>query len=273
MRGISFATAVHSIRLFRSRPFNPPATYPFILRGFKTDYKAAPMTQSSDITEVNLGLKRGLDAEEATKSPKTSKRKKKSDPLFSQISRDIGMAAKLNDCNKAMEQFRYALSLGYKLSQGQMNSVLYLLVGGGDTWIDTAKSVRQPDASPSEAVQKRAKFRDEILSYIEAEGLMTDEMVCAAQARLAVCVGDPDSALDFARQMVQLQVVPKLRLFAPALIGFSERGEVDKAIEVVKMVDEYGLDLPELEFQLALSACCRSEESHGEFALVCGRLG
>jgi len=233
------------------------------------------MTTPEDLKEEERSLKRefeeGLSAPPEVSSKK--RRKKKKDKPLSDVFYKISMAAKTNDRPAAMEAFRSARDAGLKLTQGLVNTVLFVIVGGED-WFETAQTACQPEQQPSPEVRQLEAYRDEVIQYMQEHRLLSDAMVYIAQARLSACLGDPDGAFHLAQQMLQDKITARLRVFTPALVGFAERGEIQKALEIEKIMDEHELEYTELEFRLLLKACTNAQgASYSEVARILWRIG
>eukprot|EP00210_Caulerpa_lentillifera_P000006 g6.t1 len=232
------------------------------------------MDLSEEVDGTEKNTKRTLDATEESTSEvlikKSKKGRKNKDPVLIEAILKINDAAKHNERDKAMECFREGRDKGLRFNQGVMNSVLYLLVGG-ERWYENAKkafSVKnkiQDDGDEADNVDNLTKWRDEVLDYMQKEQLMTDEMVYTAQARLSACLGDSDQAFLFVKEMLDSNIPARLRSFTPALLGFSENGQKNKALEVQNTIDGCNIDLTELEFQLILKACTTSVEYQRDY--------
>lgn len=217
----------------------------------------------------------GSNTDELVKKVKKGKKKNK-DPVLMESVLKISFAAKHNNRDEAMDCFRSGREKGLRFNQGVMNSVLYLLVGG-EHWFENAKNACSLNSNTEKDQEKNlTQWRDEVLDYMQKEDLMTDEMVYTAQARLSVCLGDPDRAFLFIKEMLDANISARLRSFTPALLGFAEQGEKTKAFEVQNTIDGCNLDLTELEFQLLLKAsttCVQDGQDYADVESMLNRIG
>ena len=209
--------------------------------------------------------------EELSETRKKRRRKKKDWPAY-ETTKLIFDAAKRNDYLDAIERFRTARKSGLQLPQMAVHSILYLLVGGDD-WLERAFAAFQPDAVPSSDRENLRKYRDEVLEYMQEQKLPKDDVVFVMQARIAVCLGDPDEAFAVAKQNLESTFPARLRLFTPALVGYAEQGAMDKALEVQRVIESAELDLTELEFRLLLQACSQPNGCYREIDILLKKIG
>ena len=181
-------------------------------------------------------------------------------------------AAKRNDCPDAMEKFRTARESGVELPQTAVNSILYLLVGGED-WFERALTAFQPDAAPNSDRKDLRKCRDEVLEYMKEQKMLHDDIVFVMQARIAVCLGDPDEAFTVAKQNVESAFPARLRVFTPALLGYREQGEMEKALEVQHVMESAALDLTEFELRMLLQVCSQPTGRYQEIETLLKKMG
>lgn len=230
------------------------------------------MASPNEVQDSDRKLKRALETEVSEKEKNVQKRRRKKDSPGADKIFSIRMAARTCDWQSAMVSFRSARDSGIELPQNVLNSMLFVLTSGNQ-WLEKAIAFCRPGATRPPEIIELEKAQEEVMQYMREHDLMKDEMVYLAQARLSACLGDPDEALNIAKQMIEDAFPARLRIFTPALAGFAERGEMEKAIGVLNLMDAHNLDLTELEFRFLFKACTQNLDGYAQATSILERIG
>ncbi|XXG60736.1 hypothetical protein AAC387_Pa04g2572 [Persea americana] len=174
-----------------------------------------------------------------TKKPnlsKSEKRKRRERPE-NQLRHKLDICSKHGNLEEALRLYDEALSTGIPLSQHHYNVLLYL-------------------CSSSSSSDLGLKRGFEIFRQMGVDQIPPNEATFTSMARLAAAMDDPDMAFDLVKKMLNYSIPPRLRSYGPALFGFCEKGEVEKAYEVDAHMATSGVvaEEPELAALLRVSA-------------------
>lgn len=92
----------------------------------------------------------------------------------------------------------------------------------------------------------------EIFKQMAKDGVEPNEATFSNLSRLAAARKDPELAFILVKQMKVQGIVPKLRSYSPALLGFCEKGMADEAFEVDSDMRESGVCAEESELSALL---------------------
>lgn len=209
----------------------------------------------------------------ATERPRPSGqqvgRKRKAPTPETEVRLAIQMAARENDVDAAFEAYTAAKSLSLKLPLDTYVTVLFL-ASGGDDWeaeVDRRHATKGSEAAGCGA-PKFTKYLDqcqEILESMRAAGHTPNEMCHTAMARREALLGRPDRAFEHAMQVASPdnKSAPRLRCFAPALVGYAVAGKGAEAFSVFAAIDAAGLEPAEAEYRRLLQASALAEPGTG----------
>ncbi|GAB2292279.1 hypothetical protein Dimus_026528 [Dionaea muscipula] len=130
---------------------------------------------------------------------------------------------------------------------------------GDDVVVDVKDQLRERESDAifvSEEVKKYALAKGlEIYKEMCSENVPLNEAALTSVARMAVAMGDGDMAFDMVKKMDELGINPRLRSYAPALSAFCSSGQIEKAFAVENHMLDHGVqpEEPELEALLRLS--------------------
>ncbi|KAI4376609.1 hypothetical protein MLD38_014351 [Melastoma candidum] len=92
----------------------------------------------------------------------------------------------------------------------------------------------------------------EIYKDMRLDKIPMNEAVLTSVARMAMSTDDGDMAFSMVNEMISLGINPKLRSYGPALLAFSNGGDLKKAFEVEKHMLDHGIEPEEPELQALL---------------------
>ncbi|KAK7383161.1 hypothetical protein VNO78_28832 [Psophocarpus tetragonolobus] len=158
---------------------------------------------------------------------------------------------KLNECSKdgdvvqALRHYDEARKLGVLLNLDHYNKLLYLcsVENGGVPHVGLKRGF-------------------EIFQHMLSDRVQPNEATFTNAARLAAAKEDPDMAFELLKQMKNVAIAPKLRSYEPALFGFCNRGDAEKAYLVDADMVQSGIlaEEPELCALLQVSVNAEKED-------------
>ncbi|XP_020596733.1 proteinaceous RNase P 1, chloroplastic/mitochondrial [Phalaenopsis equestris] len=155
----------------------------------------------------------------------------------------LDMCSKQGDVSEALRLYDSARAGSIPLSLHHYNVLLYL-------------------CSHLSATASEADRAFEIFPQMSVDGVVPNEATFTTLVRLAAARGDPDLAFQFIKTMSAAGITPRLRSYGPALFGFCEKGDVEKAQELEAHMVEAKVAAEELE--LAALFRLNSELGRGE---------
>ncbi|RWR90222.1 proteinaceous RNase P 1, chloroplastic/mitochondrial-like protein [Cinnamomum micranthum f. kanehirae] len=179
---------------------------------------------------------------------KSEKRKRRELPE-NQLRHKLDICSKHGNLEEALRLYDEALSTGIPLSQHHYNVLLYL-------------------CSSSSASDVGLKRGFEIFRQMGGDQIPPNEATFTSMARLAAAMDDPDMAFDLVKKMLNYSIPPRLRSYGPALFGFCEKGEVEKAYEVDAHMATFGVVAEEPELAALLRASANSSMGHKVYQLL-----
>jgi proteinaceous RNase P len=174
----------------------------------------------------------------------------------------------------AFEAFDTAVAAGEALQPHSCNVLLHLCSGGvtggnydgGSADADTAAQAAKVVIPAREAVHpERANT---IFNYMMSNDVPRTEMTYTALARIEAAQGEPRKAFDLVRRLVEEQLQPKLRTFAPALHAFCHAGDLVGALEVDAAATVAKIEITEAEYGVMLAAYREAGRWDDAFALL-----
>ncbi|PRQ32222.1 putative ribonuclease P [Rosa chinensis] len=176
----------------------------------------------------------------------TPKRKKKQTPE-TQFHSSLTFCSKNKDLNSAISLYESAVSQNTRLNQHHFNTLLYLC----------SNSVTDPSLK-----QLALEYGFRVFDHMSSIEVLPNEATITAVARLAAAKGDGDYAFELVKGMEKYNVLPRLRTCDPALFGFCEKLEADKAYEVEEYMNKVGVSVEEPEIAALLKVS--AETGRGE---------
>ena len=144
----------------------------------------------------------------------------------------LDMCSKHGNVDEALRLYDEARQNGVSFSQHHYNALLYLCSSG-----------------TSDLGLKRGF---EIFQQMVIDKVLPNEATFTSAARLAAAVEDPERAFDLVKHMKSFGIPPKLRSYGPALFGFCQKLEADRAYEVDAHMVESGVVAEETELSALL---------------------
>ena len=92
--------------------------------------------------------------------------------------------------------------------------------------------------------------------------VVPNEATFTSAVRIAATKEDPDMAFNLIKQMKGFGIVPKLRLYGPALFGFCEKGMAERAYEVDSDMVANGVVAKEAELSTILKVSMSAKNAH-----------
>ncbi|CAI9103964.1 OLC1v1002563C1 [Oldenlandia corymbosa var. corymbosa] len=172
-----------------------------------------------------------------------SRKARREDPEFV-LRFKLNACSERGDLEEALRIYDEARANNIQLNVQHYNSLLYLC---------TAR--KEGDCSESN-LELDLQKGFEIFEQMGRDNVAPNEATFTSAARLAAAKKDPDMAFQLVKQMKSCGIVPKLRSYGPALLGFCEKLMADKAYEVDAHMVENGVfaEEPELSALLKLSS-------------------
>ncbi|XP_042512835.1 proteinaceous RNase P 1, chloroplastic/mitochondrial isoform X2 [Macadamia integrifolia] len=163
----------------------------------------------------------------------------------------LDMCSKHGDLAEALRLYDDARSKAIPLNQHIYNVLLYLCSSSSQSKVES-KSGGNDDERSNLGLRRGL----EIFQQMGIDKIAPNEATFTSVARLAAAVEDPDMAFDMVKRMMSCHIPPRLRSYGPALFGFCEKREADKAYEVDAHMASSGVspEEPELAALLGLSA-------------------
>lgn len=168
-------------------------------------------------------------------NPKSSKKSRRDSPE-NVLRHRMGVCSRNQDLPEALRLLAAARLDSIPLSLNHYNSLLYLC-----------------SLSPSNSSRGF-----EIYQQMLAEGIAPNEATFTSLARLAANDKNPALAFDLIKQMDTASIPARLRSYGPALFGFCEDGDFERAREVELHMDASGVVPEEEEVRALLRVCARS---------------
>ncbi|XP_077224724.1 proteinaceous RNase P 1 [Tasmannia lanceolata] len=132
-----------------------------------------------------------------------------------QLRHSLDMCSKRSDLLEALRLYDDARAKEIPLSQHHYNVLLYLCSSSNEMGSDLG-----------------LKRGFEIFQQMGNDQIPPNEATFTSVARLAAAMEDPELAFDLVKKMLGFSINPKLRSYGPALFGFCNKGEVERAYEV-----------------------------------------
>ncbi|KAI0519692.1 hypothetical protein KFK09_007149 [Dendrobium nobile] len=162
-----------------------------------------------------------------TSADKRSKKARRETPE-NLLRHQLDLCSKHGDVSEALRLYDSARAGSIPLSLHQYNVLLYLC--------------SHPSANPSDAERALDIFRQ-----MSIDGITPNEATFTTLIRLAAARGDPDLAFQFIKTMSAAGITPRLRSYGPALFGFCNKGDVEKAHQLEFHMVEAEVAAEELE--------------------------
>ncbi|KAE8717896.1 Proteinaceous RNase P 1 [Hibiscus syriacus] len=189
--------------------------------------------KTRNLSAVATAKKSGLDASNSSTNEMTNKERKKAkreSPEF-QLKIKLDMCSKHGKLEEALRLYDESNINGVKLTQHHYNMLLYLC----------AREANGDGGPLNELRELGIKMGFEIFQKMVGDKVSPNETTFTSMARLAVAREDPDMAFELVKQMKGLGIIPRLRSYGPALLGFCEKGNAEKAYEVDAHMLESGV--------------------------------
>ncbi|GAV69381.1 RNase_Zc3h12a domain-containing protein/PPR_3 domain-containing protein [Cephalotus follicularis] len=166
------------------------------------------------------------------------------------LRKKLDMCSKRGDLVEALHLYDEARISGIQLILHHYNVLLYLCSSSASS---SDSSVAWDDSDISKMGLKKGF---EIFQQMVIDKVVPNEASFTSAARLANAMKDPEMAFDLVKQMQTFGIPPKLRSYGPALFGFCNEGNADKAYEVDAHMAKFGViaEEPELSALLKVSA-------------------
>lgn len=188
-------------------------------------------------------------AEKSHISKSRSKKQLRRERPENQLRHKLDICSKNGDLLEALRLYDEALSSGIPLSQHHYNVLLYLC------------------SSPS-AADLGLKRGFEIFHQMGVDQIPPNEATFTSVARLASAMDEPDLAFDLVKKMSGFNIPPRLRSYGPALFGFCEKGELEKAYEVDAHMVASGVAAEEPELAALLRVSVNSAREDKVYQLL-----
>ncbi|KAK7402073.1 hypothetical protein VNO78_14048 [Psophocarpus tetragonolobus] len=175
---------------------------------------------------------------------KKKKKKKASENPEAKFQLELNSCSKAKDLLGAISLYDTAVSNDTRLNQHHFNALLYLC----------SNSVADPSLKSTALHYGFRAFH-----HMSTLGVVPNEASVTAVARLAAAKGDSDYAFEIVKTMAKYNnAFPRLRTFDPALFGFCEMLNADRAYQVEEHMKGVGVALEEAELTalLKVSAQC-----------------
>ncbi|XP_043719715.1 proteinaceous RNase P 1, chloroplastic/mitochondrial [Telopea speciosissima] len=197
----------------------------------------APIHESSTTTKAEVSNK--------------SKRKAYRESPEGMLRHKLDMCSKHGDLAEALWLYDDARSKGIPLKQHHYNVLLYLCSSSSQSKLESESGGKNENS-----LNLGLRRGLEIFQQMGIDKIAPNEATFTSVARLAVAMEDPDMAFDMVKRMMSCEIPPRLRSYGPALFGFCEKGEADKAYEVDAHMASSGVspEEPELAALLGLSS-------------------
>nr|KYP38275.1 hypothetical protein KK1_040490 [Cajanus cajan] len=172
------------------------------------------------------------------------KRKKANQNPEAKFQYELNSCSKAKDLRGAISLYDDAVSSNTRLNQHHFNALLYLCSNS------VADAALRPTA---------LDFGFRAFRHMSSLGVAPNEATVTAVARLAAASGDSDRAFELVKSISQYNnALPRLRTYDPALFGFCEMLNADKAYEVEEHMNGAGVNLEEAELAalLKVSVLC-----------------
>ena len=188
------------------------------------------------------------------------------------LKKELNLAGKVGDLEKALELFDVSKKKGYQLNQKSCQVILHLL-SGGEQWMELVESSANFCELSENPYKKSLCNRDkELYDYMKSAGHELNEFFYTGLARVAAICGDSEGALNIAQSAAKIKGKNKARLrtFAPALFAFCYSNNVKRAMEVENEIRRLEVQLTENEYRGIIDAIVRSKDTkYGSYVLEC----
>ncbi|KNA07440.1 hypothetical protein SOVF_171910 [Spinacia oleracea] len=156
----------------------------------------------------------------------------------SQLQYELGTCSKQNDLTKAISLYNSALSQNLLLSHHHFNSILHLC--------------SSPDSlsSPNKSFALENGFR--VYEQMQSNNIPPTEATITQVARLAAARNDPNFAFELIKSAKDKGVLPRLRTYGPALLGYCDNLRAEEAYCVEEHMRGNGVRLEEGELSALL---------------------
>ncbi|KAF5743945.1 proteinaceous RNase P 1 chloroplastic/mitochondrial-like [Tripterygium wilfordii] len=186
-----------------------------------------------------------------------SKKKERREAPEAVLKFKLDMCSRHRKLIEALQLYDEARGNGVQLNVHHYNVVLYLC--------SCHDSSAELSEDPSDLGLKRG-FK--IFQQMLSEKVAPNEATFTSVARLAAAMNDPEMAFDLVKQMKQCGIPPKLRSYEPALLGFCEKGEADKAYAVDAHMAGSGLMAEEPELCALLKVSVETKKADKVYELL-----
>ncbi|GMI80517.1 proteinaceous RNase P 1 [Hibiscus trionum] len=209
--------------------------------------------KTRNLSAVATAKKSGLNASNSSTNEMSNKERKKA----KKESPEFLFKVKLDKCSKhgkleeALCLYDESISDGVSLTQHHYNMLLYLC----------AREASGDGGQLNELKELGLKRGFEIFQKMVGDKVSPNEATFTSMARLAVAREDPDMAFELVKQMKGLGILPRLRSYGPALLGFCEKGNAEKAYEVDAHMLESGVMTEEPELLALLKVSIKTKNT------------
>ncbi|KAL4386027.1 hypothetical protein GQ457_09G027600 [Hibiscus cannabinus] len=213
-----------------------------------------------NLSTVATAKKSGLNASNSSTNEMSNKEKKKA----KRESPEFLLKVKLDNCSKhgkleeALGLYDESISNGVSLTNHHYNMLLYLC----------AREASGDGGQLDELKELGLKRGFEIFQKMVGDKVSPNEATFTSMARLAVAREDPDMAFELVKQMKDLGILPRLRSYGPALLGFCEKGNAEKAYEVDAHMHESGVMTEEPELLALLKVSIETKNTEKVYEML-----
>ncbi|PPR93512.1 hypothetical protein GOBAR_AA27155 [Gossypium barbadense] len=217
--------------------------------------------KTRNLSAVATAKKSGLNASSSSSTNEmTNKAKKKArmeSPEFL-LKIKLDMCSKHGKLEEALRLYDESISNGVSLKLHHYNMLLYLC----------AREASGDGSQLNELKELGLKRGFEIFQKMVGDEVSPNETTFTSMARLAVAREDPDMAFELVKQMKSLGIPPRLRSYGPALLGFCEKGNAEKAYEVDAHMFESGVTPEEPELSALLKVSINTKKADKVYEML-----
>ncbi|MBA0871531.1 hypothetical protein Goshw_027112 [Gossypium schwendimanii] len=248
-----------AFRIFQAGHCNSFAK-PVSIANVNVNFFAVDKTRN--LSAVATAKKSGLNASSSSSrtNEMTNKAKKKArmeSPEFL-LKIKLDMCSKHGKLEEALRLYDESISNGVSLNLHHYNMLLYLC----------AREASGDGSQLNELKELGLKRGFEIFQKMVGDEVSPNETTFTSMARLAVAREDPHMAFELVKQMKSLGIPPRLRSYGPALLGFCEKGNAEKAYEVDAHMFESGVTPEEPELSALLKVSINTKKADKVYEML-----
>jgi ribonuclease P protein 3 len=205
-----------------------------------------------------------LDAEARPNRPKRIKQKHM-DPVMLEFRRCVQQCCATNDFRRAMDAYDKAVLNGTRIEAQSLYNLLNLCDGLGDRPLhvgspkESTKDKTYIIAADQIDDETRKTYAQKIKQHMTDQQLPLTETAYSALVKLFARTGDielAESTLCEAEKTQQCK--PKLRMYAPLLAHYCEKGDMPNAVRIWLRISKRGLFLAEKEYAFLIQCSVKA---------------